>query len=1202
MKDFVHLHLHSEYSLLDGACRISEIPAIAKEMGHSAVAITDHGVMYGVIAFYKACVEAGVKPIIGCEVYVAPRTRFDKTHEKDAASNHLVLLAKNETGYKNLLCLVSKAYTEGFYSKPRVDVELLGEYSEGLIALSGCLAGYIPRCITSGSYAEAERYAVMFRDMFGAENFYLEIQDHGIPEQKTVIDGLVEISKKHGIGLAATNDVHYLRKKDAETQAIMMCIQTNNIITDGRPIGFDTDEFYYKSTDEMTALFGAYEGAIENTGKIADMCDLRFDFSKLYLPRFTPENGMNPVDFLRSLAEEGFESRLTRGHVVFDETHQKNMYTDRMNYELDVIQKMGYSEYFLIVWDFVVYAKSQGIPVGPGRGSGAGSIIAYFLGITDVDPLQFDLLFERFLNPERISMPDFDIDFCYDRRDEAIEYVRDKYGRDHTAQIITFGTMAARAAVRDVGRALGMSVSYVDILAKKIPQGPGVTLKKAFEESEELKSMYDSDEGIKKLIDTATALEGMPRHSSTHAAGVVITDKPLHNYVPLALNNNTVVTQYNMDTVADLGLLKFDFLALRYLTVCSNAEKQVRETIPDFDLSKISLKDKATFDLLTSGHTAGLFQLESMGMRQMLTNMKPDSMHDITAAIALYRPGPMASIPSFIEGRNDSSKIKYKIPELAPILDITYGCMIYQEQVMQILREIAGYTFGQADIVRRAMSKKKGSVIQAEREHFIRGAVERGHAAVDAEEIFNKMADFANYAFNKSHAAAYAVITYRTAYLKANHPKQYLAALLTSVLGIPAKVAEYRAECLRYSIGVLPPDINESDMDFHVYGNNIRFGLLALKNVGRAFVQNIIAERKISKFKTFEDFLNRAGSHDMNKRQVEALIKAGAFDGLNGIKRSQLLATYEKLMELNASRSRKNLDGQIDMFGNMQGDEAEFAGLSIDFQYPDIPEYTTNEKLALEREISGLYLSGHVLDNYADHLAALKPERISDIMSINSEIFDEEAVLNGQSDDIPEYTDRQRVTIAGIVTHRTNKMTKNGDPMAFIVVEDRTAEIEVIVFPRNLTEVGHLLNVDRIVVINGNITVKEDEEPKIILQSAALVTENDKYRPSSTSQAPRPSSAPKMQPQTVKRAATEETSIEPVSADKKIYVKIDRQGSSLFDRTVALVEIFSGPTPVILYDSESKKYIKAQQLSASANDFVIRELRELLGYDNVVVK
>lgn len=1202
MSDFVHLHLHSEYSLLDGACRISEIPEIAKEMGHKAVAITDHGSMYGVVAFYKSCVDAGIKPIIGCEVYVAPRSRFDKTHEKDASNNHLVLLVKNEIGYRNLIYMISRAYIDGFYSKPRIDMELLSQHTEGLIALSACLAGYIPRCITSGDYNEAERNAIKMRDMFGEGNFYLEIQDHRIPEQRTVIDGLAEISEKHNIGLAATNDVHYLRRKDAETQAIMLCIQTNNVITDGRPIGFETDEFYYKSTEEMEALFGKYKGAIENTSKIADMCDFKFTFGKIYLPRYTPENGLKPDEYLKNLSWSGFESRLARDHIVFDEIHTESEYRNRVEYELEVIIKMGYSEYFLIVWDFVNYSKSKGIPVGPGRGSGAGSLVAYLLGITDIDSIKFDLLFERFLNPERISMPDFDIDFCYDRRDEAIEYVKNKYGEDHTAQIVTFGTMAARAAVRDVGRALGMSYSDVDVVAKLIPQELGITLKKALERKE-LNTVYEADEKTRKLIDTAAALEGMPRHASTHAAGVVITDEPLCSYVPLSMNNGVIVTQYNMDTIAEFGLLKFDFLALRYLTICSNAEKQILETEPDFDISKIPIDDKASFDLISSGHTSGIFQLESSGMRQMLMNLKPESIHDIIAAIALYRPGPMDSIPRYLECRHDKSKIKYKIHALAPILDITYGCIVYQEQVMQIFREIAGYSYGQADIVRRAMSKKKAAVMEMERADFISGAEKNGFSAADANDLFEEMADFAKYAFNKSHAAAYAVITYRTAYLKTHYTKQYLAALMTSVLGVAAKVAEYTNECVRYSIKILPPDINESYTDFHVNGNDIRFGLLALKNVGKHFIQNIITERLSGRYKNFEDFLSRMSAYDINKRQVEALIKSGAFDNLDGIRRSQLLRSYEKLMEYGSAKSKKNIDGQLDMFQMLDTDANDTAISLPSFEYPDVPEFTMREKLMLEKESSGLYFSGHMLDDYTSHLSVIQTDKISDIMMMNEDIFDSDALAEGKADDIPEYVDRQKVTIAGIITKRTNKSTKSGESMAFLTVEDRSSEIEVIVFAKNLMEYTQILTYDSAVIIKGNITVKDEDAPKIMFSSASQLIENSKFQApakNSHNSETKPELPSSNNQQLQKNNSPAGTNA--LTPESKIFLKIDRQGSTQFERVMALIEIFDGEIPIILFDSEAKKYIKVSGLSASGSGFLTNELKNLLGSDNVVVK
>ena len=711
---FVHLHLHSEYSLLDGACRISDIPKAARLAGHNAVAITDHGVMYGAVSFYKACKAEGIKPIIGCEVYVARRSMYDREKEYDAGSSHLILLVKNKTGWNNLIYLVSKGFTDGFYSKPRIDTELLEKHTEGLVCLSACLAGYIPRSIIAGEYDKAEEYARRLDKAFGRGNFYLELQDHGLRDDPVVCDGIKNLSEKTGIPMVATNDVHYIKKSDAETQAVLLCIQTNNVITEGKPFGFETNEFYYKNTDEMTRLFSAYEGAIENTQKIADMCEFDFEFGKTKLPRYKPENGMKPDEYLRYLAYEGLEKKASDGHIVFTEKYPREMYESRIEYELSVITKMGYSEYYLIVWDFIHYAKSKDIPVGPGRGSGAGSIVAFLVGITDIDSLKFDLLFERFLNPERVSMPDFDTDFCYDRRDEVIEYVKNKYGSDHVSQIVTFGTLAARAAVRDVGRALGMSYNDVDAVAKKIPQEMHMTLETALK-NEDLKEMYDDDPKVKQLIDTAAAIEGMPRHASTHAAGVVITEDEITSYVPVSVNNGVVVTQFDMDTIAELGLLKFDFLALRYLTIIKNAEDQIHESYPEFDITKVDITDSATYDTICAGKCDGVFQLESSGMKQMLTQLKPRTLEDIIAAIALYRPGPMDSIPKYIEARHDKSKIHYCTPLLAPILDVTYGCIVYQEQVMQIFREIAGYSFGHADVVRRAISKKKQGVLDAEK-------------------------------------------------------------------------------------------------------------------------------------------------------------------------------------------------------------------------------------------------------------------------------------------------------------------------------------------------------------------------------------------------------------------------------------------------------------------------------------------------------
>ncbi len=1186
MNEFVHLHLHSEFSLLDGACRIADIPKAAKKEGHHAVAITDHGAMYGVVAFYKACVDEGIKPIIGCEVYVAPNSRFNKSRERDSVNSHLVLLVKNEIGYRNLIYMVSKAYTEGFYSKPRVDMELLEAHSEGLVAMSACLGGYIPRCITAGNIKEADAHAMKLKEIFGKDNFYLELQDHGIPEQKIVNNALVSMAERLDIGLAATNDVHYLEKADAETQAILLCIQTNNVITNGRPIGFESDEFYYKSTDEMRELFGKYKDALSNTVKIADMCNFEFEFGKIHLPRYKPESELSPEEYLKKLSYDGFSSRIQRGHIKFDEKNSEEVYRERIEYELSVIFKMGYSEYYLIVWDFVNHAKSQGIPVGPGRGSGAGSLVAYLVGITDIDPIKFDLLFERFLNPERVSMPDFDIDFCYDRRDEAIEYVREKYGTDHTSQIITFGTMAARAAVRDVGRALGMSYADVDPVAKMIPQELKMTLKKALEGAE-LKELYESSPQVKKLIDTAAALEGMPRHASTHAAGVVITEKTITEYLPLAVNNGIPVTQFSMETVAELGLLKFDFLALRYLTIISNAEKLICEREPDFDISLIPIDDAESFQLISEGHTDGVFQLESGGIRQMLMQLKPESLNDIIAAISLYRPGPMDSIPKYIESRHDKDKITYRTPLLEPILNITYGCIVYQEQVMQIFREIADYSYGRADIVRRAMAKKKESAMEQERDDFIKGAKNHGIDNETASALFDDMASFAKYAFNKSHAAAYAVISYRTAYLKVHYPCEYISALLTSVIDNPLKISEYMTECQRYNVEVLPPDINESYDEFHTTADgNIRFGLLGLKNVGRQFVKNIVSERKKGKFESFEEFINRMSAYDLNKRSVEMLIKSGAFDRL-GNKRSQLLHSYEEIIDMRSAYERNNLSGQLDLFSMQLADESEPQSMS-GFIYPDIDEYTPRELLALEKESSGLYFSGHMLDNYTKNIELINPDMIADIFASFEKYDDEEADIS--VDNIKygknRYSDNQKVTVAGIITRRTDKSTKNGDRMAFITLEDRNSEIEIVVFPRILSKYSDTLTIDNVVSATGTLSVKEEESPKILLEKSASLYDNDSM------------------PDKAEIQSNQVNNVSEIKEKKKprLFIKIDREGSKMFNRIVSLVDIFSGDTEVIFYDSQTQKYVKSENLRAVANDFLIKEISELIGAENVILK
>jgi DNA polymerase-3 subunit alpha len=1065
MSDFVHLHLHSEYSLLDGACRVSDIPKAAKAAGHDAVAITDHGVMYGAVAFYRACMDEGVKPIIGCEIYVAPRTRFDRTHGPDSENYHLVLLCKDEIGYRNLIHIVSRAFTEGFYSKPRADMELLEQRSEGLIALSACLGGYIQQAILRDDMAAAEEYARKLESIFGRDNFYLELQDHGLAEQEKVNAALAELSERTGIPLVATNDVHYIRRQDADTQAILMCIQTNNVITDGRPLGFETDEFYYKSTDEMRRLFSGYRDALSNTVKIAERCNFRFEFGKVYLPAFTPPGGMHPDDYLRKLANTGLAKKLMSGEIVPNESRTPEQYRERVDYELSVIAQMGYSEYFLIVADFVGYAKSHDIPTGPGRGSGAGSLVAYLTGITDVDPLFYDLLFEAFLNPERVSMPDFDIDFCYNRRDEVIAYVCEKYGHDHVAQIITFGTMAARAAVRDVGRALGMSYAEVDRVAKLIPQRLGITLEDAMLDTE-LRSVYDSDPKVRRLLDISRAVEGMPRHASTHAAGVVITDRPLETYVPLAVNGEVTVTQYDMDTVAMLGLLKFDFLGLRYLTIIDECCRQVRQTDPGFDLKKIPRDDEAAFAMISSGHTDGMFQLESGGMRQLLIRLRPQSIEDIMISIALYRPGPMDAIPKYLENRADPSKIKYKITALAEILNETSGVIVYQEQVMQIFRAVAGYSYGRADIVRRAISKKKADVIEAERTGFIEGAVKLGCPREDAVELFEDMTAFANYGFKKGHAAAYAIISYQTAYLKAHYPGQYLAALMTSVLSSPSKLADYIAECTRLGIKLLPPDINESGAVFRYESPGeeggvgaIRYGLLAVKGVGEGFIKKLIIERETNgRFTSLYNYISRTVAHGGNRRQAEALIKSGALDCL-GAFRSRMLAVYEKLFDIVQAGSKNELEGQLDLFG--ADDEPQVV-------MPEIPEFGLRELLALEREATGLYFSGHISDQYkdaAEALGAVPINRIKNAFAENPDtgVTEHDAIAAGKT-----------VTVAGIITKRTNKLTRSGEPMAFVTLEDRYADMELIVFPKVLTAYDGLLTYENAIAATGELSVRED--------------------------------------------------------------------------------------------------------------------------------
>ena len=1151
--DFVHLHLHSEYSLLDGACRIVDIPKAAKAAGHTAVAITDHGNLYGAVAFFKACRDEGVKPIIGCEVYVAPRTRFDKEGKRDASGNHLILLCKNQKGYENLIYMVSKSFTEGFYQKPRIDLDLLRTHADGLIALSACLAGYIPRAIVSGDFAGARQYARTLAGIFGEGNFYLELQDHGIPEQREVNAELIAMAKELSLPLVATNDVHYLRRLDAEHQAVMMCIQTGRTLAEGKPIGFETEEFYYKSTAEMEKLFGDVPEALANTVRIADACDFEFMFGNLYLPKIAVSNGKTPFEQLRAFTFAGLDKKIEGGYIRLD-THQKEDYIARAEYELSVIESMGFTDYILIVRDYVTYAKTHGIAVGPGRGSGAGSLVNYLIGITDVDPLRFDLLFERFLNPERVSMPDIDVDFCYERRDEVLRYVSERYGAEHVAQIVTFGTMAARAAIRDVGRVFGMSYAEVDRVANLVPRAPGVTLADALKQKE-LKALYVSDANVARLIDTARALEGMPRHASTHAAGVVITDREVFSYVPLSVNGDTIVTQFDMDTVAELGLVKFDFLGLRYLTIIADAERMVRTSEPGFDIKKIPYDDKKTYALISEGRTDGVFQLESKGMKQVLTRLCPDSIDDVIAAIALYRPGPMDSIPQYIERRHGRDKTEYKNPALEKILGKTYGCIVYQEQVMEIFREIAGYSLGKADIVRRAMSKKKASVMEAERQVFVRGAVERGMTEADATALFEDMASFASYAFNKSHAASYAVLCYETAYLKAHYMSEYMAALLTSVLGDFGKTAEYIGECTKAGIAVLPPDINESETAFSAKGGAIRFGLLALKGVGRLFVDQLIADRRQNGlFKSFEDFVTRMGGYDLNKRQVESLIKSGAFDSL-GVYRSRLLASYEKIIENAQSKNRAEIDGQIDIFA-MAGAGAA-AAAPVRFAYPDIPEFSLREKLTLEKECSGMYFSGHVLNDYAKHIESLSAARIADILA------------SADADIEPPYRDKQPVTIAGIVTKKTVKTTKNGDSMAFVTVEDRTGEIEVVVFARQYLGSAGVLVTENPVIVHGTVSVRDEEKPKILMNSCERLLTDAEFA---------------------------------ADKPKTLYLRVASTDTPAAVQALAALRRAPGDRPVVLYDLAKARYVRLADCRVQISDSLCGTLAALLGKDNVVVR
>ena len=1155
-RNFTHLHLHTEYSLLDGACRIEGLMQRVKALGQTAVAITDHGVMYGCVDFYKAAKKAGVKPIIGCEVYVATRTRFDKVNRIDG-SNHLVLLCKNETGYKNLIKMVSAGFTEGFYNKPRVDHELLEEYHEGLICLSACLAGEIPQALLAGDYEKAKNLARYYEDLFGKGNYYIEIQDHGLDEQRTVLSLLVRLSRETGIPLVATNDAHYLEKEDSRMQHILICIQTNKTVNDDDVLEFGTDEFYVKSTDEMYELFSAWPEACENTSRIAEMCSFDFEFGVTKLPYFVAPDGMDNKEYFVKLCRDGLLRRY--GADVPEDIRA------RLDYEISIIDRMGYINYYLIVFDFINYAKSQGIPVGPGRGSGAGSLAAYCVGITNIDPIKYNLLFERFLNPERVSMPDFDIDFCYERRQEVIDYVIRKYGADHVAQIVTFGTMAARAAIRDVGRVLDMPYGTVDGIAKLVPMEPKMTLTKALSISRELKARYDADPQVKELIDMSLKLEGMPRHASTHAAGVVITREAADEYVPLATNDGNPVTQFTMTTIEELGLLKMDFLGLRTLTVIDDAEKMIRKREPGFSMDAVPYDDQRVYAMLNAGETEGVFQMESGGMTQAVMGLQSKSLEDIIAIISLYRPGPMESIPTYVANRHNPGNVKYKTPQLEHILDVTNGCIVYQEQVMQICRELAGFSYGQADLVRRAMSKKKHDVMEKERQHFVHGNTEPGHECAGcvangisetvANAIFDDMSSFASYAFNKAHAAAYAVVAYQTAYLKRHYPREFMAALLTSVLDNTGKVIEYTAECQRMGIRVLPPDINASDAGFTVEGKDIRFGLLALKNVGRNLIATVVRERSGTPYRSLYDFCKRLHGTEINRRAVESMIKSGAFDNLEA-KRRSMMDGVEGILKSVESEARRNLDGQIDLFGALDGEQE--SGRNV-YKLPDSgEEYPYDILLQMEKEVSGLYLSGHPLDHYRPVIEKVSTCRISELVGENAHAYDE-----------------QNVTLVCTVVRTKTINTKAGGMMAFITVEDLSGSMEVLAFPKVLLAASEAVHDNAVVVIKGRVSYKEDEPSKLIADS---IVDVERYEPDKI-----------------------KTDIK--STKNGLWLKLSSMRSESFEETKNLLQIFEGNFPVYMYFEDTKQRMLApKSLWCTQSDLLVSELERVLGAGNVKVK
>ncbi len=1154
MKDFVHLHLHTEYSLLDGICRLSELPDAVLSAGQKAVAITDHGNMYGALDFHKACKNAGVKPIIGCEVYVSPTSRFDK---KDRVSPyHLTLLCENAVGYANLSKLVSRGYTEGFYTRPRVDKDLLSKFHEGIIALSGCFKGEVAQKILSGDVQGAKQSAEEMVRIFGKDNFFLEVQNHGLEDQRKINYRMRMLADELGIPLVATNDVHFIKREDCEVQAISLCIQTGTTLDDETRFKFETDKCYLRTRAEMEEALPDFEDALDNTVKIAERCNFDFEYGTYKLPAFDTGCELTPKEYLRKLCYDGLDEKIEK-----DPDIDREKYSERIESELTTIEETGFVDYYLIVWDFVNYAKSHGIPVGLGRGSGVGSLCAYLISITDVDPIKYELYFERFLTSERVSMPDFDIDFSDERRDEVIRYVASRYGEDHVCQIITFGTLAALAAVRDVGRVMGMPYSEVDEVAKAVREGSRSSLETALRQSKRLRDMYDASPKIKRLVDMALRLEGLPRNSSTHASGVLITPRPCDEYVPLAKNGDTVTTQYTMTGIAELGLLKIDFLGLRYLTIVDHAERLIKEKEPSFSVNDIPLDDQKVFGMFSKGLTEGVFQFESAGIKRVLGQVCPKSIEDIIAVVSLYRPGPMDSIPTFVENRKHPENIKYLHPDLEPILKTTFGCVIYQEQVMQIFRTLAGYSLGRADIVRRMMAKKQQEKMARERKYFIYGdaAGEGGSACTGtlahgislekSNEIFDALVTFSNYGFNKSHAAPYGILAYKTAYLKYHYPAEYMSSLLSNSLS--DKVSAYIAECNRLNIKVMRPDVNKSRNEFTVEDGNIRFGFCGVKSLGDGFSQKIVDERAFSgEFTSFENFVLRMSDRGINKKHVEALIKSGALD-VFGKKRSVLLIVYEVLLDKIYSENSKNIAGQLDMF-SQSGD------VSISVDYPEKAELPWEELLAMEKEMTGFYFSGSPLENYSDHIASLgavSPDRVKELVS------------EGES---------MAVTLAGTLMRRTDKKTKKNERMAFVLLEDAYSSMELIVFPKLFEKFERLLYVGSKLAVVGKAEKNDDEEPKLLCEKIIELIPNGSFK--------KPLSEVKI----------------PEKASR-LYLRLPSESSELTKKAVALAEIFDGDTEVVVYFEKEDKKLRLKT-GVGVTKYVFGEFVNLLGAENVVLR